>query len=55
MSLSSRLDPNETRNLWHEPNAQEDKQKMMALFAQAMLEAVEQGPWPKWLPRDELR
>ena len=41
-------DPNETRNLWHEPDVQEDKQKMMALFAQAMLEAVEQGPWPKW-------
>ena len=38
-----------------EPDVQEDKQKMMALFAQAILEAVEQGPWPKWFVREELR
>ena len=41
-----REDPNETRNLWDEDSAAGDKAEMMIALNQAMLEAIEQGPWP---------
>ena len=40
-------DPNETRNLWNDPAAQAAKADMMIALNQAMLGAIEPGPWPK--------
>ena len=42
-----RNDPNETHNLWDEPAAAQDKADLMIALNQAMLDAIEQGPWPK--------
>ena len=39
-------DPNETRNLWSDPAAQVVKGDMMFALNQAMLGAIEPGPWP---------
>lgn len=40
-------DPNETHNLWDSPAAAGAKADMMFKLSQAMLDAVESGPWPK--------
>ena len=42
-----RADPNETRNIWDDPAASKDKADMMIAMNQAMLDAIEPGPWPK--------
>ena len=42
-----RDDPNETRNLWDDADAAPQKAEMMIALNQAMLEAIEPGPWPK--------
>ena len=40
-------DPNETHNLWDTPSAASAKADMMFTLNQAMLDAIERGPWPK--------
>ena len=40
-------DPNETHNLWDDPAAAGVKAGMMFALNQAMLDAIEPGPWPK--------
>ena len=42
-----RNDPDETRNLWNEPEAASIRADMMFRLNQAMLSAIEPGPWPK--------
>lgn len=42
-----RNDPNETLNLWNDPTAADEKAGMMFTLNQAMLDAIERGPWPK--------
>ena len=42
-------DPNETHNLWNDPTAQGTKADMMISLNQAMLGAIEPGPWPERL------
>ena len=42
-----RDDPDETRNLWDDEDAASQKAEMMIALNQAMLEAIEPGPWPK--------
>ena len=41
-----RKDPNETHNLWDNPMAAEARAQMMFTLGQAMLDAIEPGPWP---------
>ncbi|MEM1298147.1 MAG: sulfatase-like hydrolase/transferase [Pseudomonadota bacterium] len=40
-------DPCETHNLWNNPMASTAKAKMMFALGQAMLDAIEPGPWPQ--------
>lgn len=40
-------DPNETKNLWDCPESAAAKSSMMFTLSQAMLDAIERGPWPK--------
>ena len=40
-------DPNETKNLWDCPESVAAKSSMMFTLSQAMLDAIERGPWPK--------
>lgn len=40
-------DPQETFNLWNEPCCVELKHSLMTEMSQAMLEAIEIGPWPE--------
>lgn len=40
-------DPDETHNLWDNPIAAGVKSKLMFTLSQAMIDAIEQGPWPK--------
>ena len=40
-------DPQETFNLWNEPCCVELKHALMTEMSQAMLEAIEMGPWPE--------
>jgi len=42
-----RNDPNETLNLWDAPGSAGVKADMMFALSQAMLDAIEPGPWPK--------
>ena len=42
-----RDDPNETHNLWDDSAAADVKADMMFTLSQAMLDAIERGPWPK--------
>ncbi len=42
-----RDDPDETRNLWDDADAASQKAEMMIALNQAMLDAIEPGPWPK--------
>lgn len=39
-------DPMACQNLWEEPDAAPIKAEMMHLLSQAMLDAIEPGPWP---------
>lgn len=40
-------DPNQTANLWDDPDHSATKADLMIALNQAMLDAIEQGPWPK--------
>ena len=42
-----RNDPDETHNLWDLPVAASARADMMFTLSQAMLDAIEPGPWPK--------
>jgi len=42
-----RNDPDQTRNLWDDADAASRKAEMMIALNQAMLDAIEPGPWPK--------
>ncbi|MEM5544293.1 sulfatase-like hydrolase/transferase [Sulfitobacter sp. AS92] len=42
-------DPDETHNLWDIPEAAETKADMLFTLNQAMMDAIESGPWPKRL------
>jgi arylsulfatase A-like enzyme len=42
-----RDDPDEAHNLWDDPQAQPVKADLMIALNQAMLDAIEPGPWPK--------
>lgn len=40
-------DPEETYNLWAEPEAAQARSDMLFTLGQTMLDAIEKGPWPK--------
>jgi hypothetical protein len=42
-------DPDQTNNLWEDPAHATVKTDLLIALNQAMLDAIEQGPWPKRL------
>ena len=43
-----KADPEETRNIWNDPDARAAREQMMFTMSQALLSAIEKGPWPQY-------